>query len=219
MVSCDQRLPLRKGLGNSKFLAGLVRRYSTAGRFDSGVDGRLVDRGSLRSFGRDLRERSGGARRKEPDQTLHRIYLRDSIGRARFFRHRRSGRGGASSFARFVHELGAIFPDQRALECFHRRLLARAHGRANHFHARRGCAAQRAARFQGSFLCARRQSAADHCACARSGVALRNYLRHLARTRPRHRRNDGGAAYAREIASRFRISPRGSAHSFSPSIP
>ena len=212
-------ISFRTGLGHGQLLAGLVWHHSVARRIDHGRGGRAGHRGAARCGFGDLRERSGASRRKAPDQTLHRIHFRDSIGRARIFRNRRCGRGGARVVAIVDHAMGAVLSDQRTAQCFYGGLFARAHGGADNFHARGRRAAQCPARIQGSLLRAGREPAANDRARARAGVAFRNYLRDLARARPRHRRDHGGVALRAGIALPFPISPRASARFSNRSTP
>ena len=109
----------------------------------------------------------------------------------------------------------SVFPDQRTAEYFHGRLPARAHGGADNFHALGRRVAQRPARFQGGFLRAGRESPSNHRARAGAGIALRNCLRGAARARPRHRRDDGGAALRGKSHRHSRFLARASAPCFS----
>jgi len=54
-------------MDHGELLAGLVRNHSIAGRLHYGCGGCLVHCCPFGSLGRDLCERSGAAKREEPD--------------------------------------------------------------------------------------------------------------------------------------------------------
>ena len=92
----------------------------------------------------------------------------------------------------------SFFPLSERLNVFTAGSPPRPDGGTDHFHPLGRRAAQRAARLQGSFLRARREPPPDDRPYSRAGVAFRNHLRHPARLRPRHRRDDGRAALRRK---------------------
>ncbi len=149
---------------------------------------------SARGLLGDLCKRSSRPSRENADQTVHRIYFRNSFGRARIFWHRCGGTSDPGALADAVHEMGARLSNQRTAECFYRGRASRVDGGADNFHFGGRCVTQCAARIQRSVLCAGRESPSDYRARARAGVVVRNYFGGFARTRPGDRRNDGGLA-------------------------
>jgi hypothetical protein len=135
---------------------------------------------------------------EKPDQTVHRIHFGDPVGRAGFLRDCCAWRNHTRYLTRLVHAMGAVLSNQRAPECFHGGLFARLDGCAYDFYSRRRRASQCASRFQGSFVCTGGKSAPDDPARARAGFVVWDRFCSVARTWPRDRRNDGGAALRRK---------------------
>jgi hypothetical protein len=174
-------------LDHSQFLAGLVRHPAIVGRLDHGLCGRTNLRSPDWRCRGDLRERNRGARREAPDQTLHRIHCRDSVGCVGIFRHCRRRRGDSRCLAVALAELDFFFPDQRTPECVHRRNAPRVDGHPDNLHAFRRCTTERAPQLQGGILCTRRKSPSDHRTGTGAGVSLRNNFGDFARVRPGYR--------------------------------